>query len=208
MPRLTPEGRRDQAQRQTSSPTRPGSTLTPGWVAVCKDGGCCSCDGSIHWFEQDSVRSGQRRLFHPRPRQTAGTLRVATTCASRIMGAKVRRDKPAWDRNERVRHRRPSEPRWPRVMREFSQEGWRSVDRGKCRQGIEPRNRLGLGCRHYLRSWKATRPVALSQVTGRPRVVEDPWHARTLHAREPGDPLVARSDGAAGRKGKATAVIQ
>jgi hypothetical protein len=43
------------------------------------------------------------------------------------------------ERNERVRHRRPSEPRWPRVMHQSSQENWRSVDRGKCRQGIEPR---------------------------------------------------------------------
>ena len=49
-----------------------------------------------------------------------------------------------------------------------------AFDRGKCRQGIEPRNTLGVGCRRFLRSRKATRAVALSQVTGQPRVVEDP----------------------------------
>ncbi len=43
-------------------------------------------------------------------------------------------------RNERVRHRRRSESRWPRVMRWFSKGRHRSVDRGMGRQGKEPRD--------------------------------------------------------------------
>jgi hypothetical protein len=39
--------------------------------------------------------------------------------------------------------------------------------------------------------WKAIPPVALSRAAGGPRAVEEPGHARKLHAREPGDPTVA-----------------
>ena len=39
-----------------------------------------------------------------------------------------------------------------------------------------------------------------------PRAVGEPWHARNLHAREPGDPMLARRvDHRTGRSGKAKA---
>ena len=65
-------------------------------------------------------------------------------------------------------------------------------------------------------------PAALSRAVGEPRAVEEPGHARKmLHAREPGDPAVARgplSDASSwmvrgvvqrlvGREGNAVAVI-
>jgi hypothetical protein len=49
---------------------------------------------------------------------------------------------------------------------------------------------------------KATRPVSLSRDAGRSCAVEDPEHVRTHLAREPGEPLPARGDGATGRAGK------
>jgi len=39
--------------------------------------------------------------------------------------------------------------------------------------------------------WKAIPLVALSQAAGGPCAVEEPGHARNLHAREPGGPMVA-----------------
>ena len=44
------------------------------------------------------------------------------------------------ERDENARHRRYSEPRWPRVMRRHPQGCRRSVDRGTYRSAIEPRN--------------------------------------------------------------------
>jgi hypothetical protein len=45
------------------------------------------------------------------------------------------------------------------------------------------------------------------RVAGRPRAVKEPWHARNLQAREPGDPTVRPSvDHRAGRSGNAKAV--
>ena len=56
-------------------------------------------------------------------------------------------------------------------------------------------------------SWewrKATSLVALSRAASGPRAVEEPEHARNLHAREPGGPRIARPcDQRAGRSGKA-----
>jgi hypothetical protein len=40
-----------------------------------------------------------------------------------------------------------------------------------------------------------------------PRAVEEPWHVRKLHAREPGDPVLTQSaDHRVGRSGNAKAV--
>ena len=44
------------------------------------------------------------------------------------------------ERDENARHRRSSDPRWPRVMRWCPVRAQRSVDRGTCRPAIEPRN--------------------------------------------------------------------
>ena len=48
------------------------------------------------------------------------------------------------------------------------------------------------GCRRCPNEWKATSLTALSRVVGGPRVVREPLHAGSLHAREPGDPTLAR----------------
>jgi hypothetical protein len=65
---------------------------------------------------------------------------------------------------------------------------------------IEPRNHIERGCRRRPYRRKATRTDASTRASGRPRAVEDPMHVRTLHAREPGGPLVIRLDGEAGRR--------
>jgi len=72
---------------------------------------------------------------------------------------------------------------------------------------IEPRNQA-VRCRRRVYGRKATSRAALSQAASGPRAVEEPVHARNLHVRDPGGPTVARRvDGAAGRSGKAKAVI-
>jgi hypothetical protein len=43
--------------------------------------------------------------------------------------------------------------------------------------------------------WKATPSATPARVAGGPRGVEEPMHAPNLHAREPGDPAVARLPG-------------
>ena len=74
-------------------------------------------------------------------------------------------------------------------------------------RAIEPRNQKS-GVPTLSEKWKATSLVALSRAAGGPRAVGEPWHARNLHAREPGDPGPARlADHRAGRSGNAEAVI-
>ncbi len=74
-------------------------------------------------------------------------------------------------------------------------------------RAIEPRNQKS-GVPTLSEKWKATSLVALSRAAGGPRAVGEPWHARNLHAREPGDPVSARlADHRAGRSGNAKAVI-
>src|SRR5579859_3075276 len=54
--------------------------------------------------------------------------------------------------------------------------------------------------------WKATPLAAPARAAEGPRGVEEPMHARNLHAREPGDPIVARLPRSGrGRSGKAGA---
>jgi hypothetical protein len=51
-------------------------------------------------------------------------------------------------------------------------------------------------------------PAALPRAAGGPRAVGEPGHVRNLHAREPGEPVLARPlDQRAGRSGNARAVI-
>lgn len=81
------------------------------------------------------------------------------------------------------------------------------LDRGTCRPAIEPRNHGDRGADAVAQKRKATSSAALSRVVDGPRAVGEPVHARNLHAREPGDPTVARLvDRRAGRSGKAKAV--
>ena len=56
---------------------------------------------------------------------------------------------------------------------------------------IEPRYQRS-GCRRRETKRKATSLAALSRAVSGPRAVQEPGHVRNLHAREPGDPMVAR----------------
>ena len=62
---------------------------------------------------------------------------VCCFCAERGESAGINRHE---ERDENARHRRSSDPRWPRVMRWRPARAQRSVDRGTCRPAIEPRN--------------------------------------------------------------------
>ena len=49
-----------------------------------------------------------------------------------------------------------------------------ALDRGTCRQAIEPRNKPRSGRRHRCVKWKATPPTALARAASGPRGVEEP----------------------------------
>ena len=88
-------------------------------------------------------------------------------------------------------------------VREGGGEALTGVRAGRA---IEPRNQsFGVPTPSPWR--KATPARALSRAAGGPRAVGEPGHVRNLHAREPGDPTLARRViGEAGRSGKAEAV--
>ena len=70
---------------------------------------------------------------------------------------------------------------------------------------IEPRKSCS-GCRRCSHERKATSAAAPSRAAAGPRAVEEPMHARNLHAREPGGPASARpADHRTDRSGKAEA---
>src|SRR5216684_6478042 len=69
----------------------------------------------------------------------------------------------------------------------------RSVDRGTCRSGIEPRNKLSSGCRPFNDVGKATTGGPQRQGPLVSREVRDPRHARKQLAREPGDPATTQA---------------
>ena len=111
--------------------------------------------------------------------------------------------------NERVLHRRPSESRWPRVMRWRPARAQRSVHRGARRPAIEPRNGSYLGV--PTRSKTSEGNTAGGVIASRqrtPRGLRTRACVRALYAenreisRSP-----ARRDGGAGRAGKVEAVI-
>jgi hypothetical protein len=111
------------------------------------------------------------------------------------------------ERNERVRHRRSSAPRWPWAMRHRPRGRWRSVGQGYLQAGLLSREISVSGCRRCPNMRKATSQAAsYARAVGGPRAVREPLHVGSLHAREPGDPTVARpADHGAGRSGKAEA---
>src|SRR2546422_5666252 len=74
----------------------------------------------------------------------------------------------------------------------------RSVDRDTCGPGIQPRKTLPPGCRRCKEKRKAPLGASISRDATGPRAVRDPVHVRKRLAREPGGPLVARSDGRCG----------
>ena len=70
-------------------------------------------------------------------------------------------------------------------------------------RAIEPTKESWFGVPTLSDRWKATPPAALSRVADGPRAVEEPVHAWSLHAREPGGPALARQVGhRTGRSGK------
>src|SRR5918996_402774 len=79
--------------------------------------------------------------------------------------------------------------------------GWRrSVDRGTCGPGIQPRKTSPPGCRRCKEKRKAPPGASISRDATGPRAVRDPVHVRQHLAREPGDPLVTRSGGRYGSR--------
>jgi len=95
-----------------------------------------------------------------------------------------------------------SEPHRPRVMH-VQPQGWtRSVDRGSCRRGIEPRNHHKSECRHCSSCGKATPVDATTRVSAGLCEVEDPRMYGKLHARDPGGPTNARHEVVSGPVGE------
>jgi hypothetical protein len=72
---------------------------------------------------------------------------------------------------------------------------------------IEPRNQRDRGADAVEQAGRQYRWWRYARVARGPRAVREPVHVRNLHAREPGDPTVARPvDGRVGRLGNAEAV--
>src|SRR5437667_8376935 len=94
--------------------------------------------------------------------------------------------------NEKVIRKWSSDPHRPRVMRSHSQGRRRSVDRGTCGPGIQPRKKLTPGRRRCKEKRKAPSGAPISRGAPESRAVRDPVHARRPLAREPGDPKSAQ----------------
>ena len=87
------------------------------------------------------------------------------------------------------------------VAREGGGEALTGVRAGRA---IEPRKNQGRGADAVYRGGRQHRPWRYTRATVGPRAVREPVHVLNLHAREPGDPTVARAaDHGAGRSGKA-----
>src|SRR5438876_4560791 len=77
-------------------------------------------------------------------------------------------------------------------MRSRLQGRRRSVDRGTCGPGIEPRKTHPPGCRRRRRTRKAPPRAPIPRGARGSRAVRDPVHVRKHLAREPGGPVPAR----------------
>src|SRR5713226_2651000 len=100
----------------------------------------------------------------------------------------VRRLKPARCSEWKVIRKWISDPHRPRVMRSCPR-GWRrSVDRGTCGPGIQPRKTLTPGRRPCRRKGKAPSGTPISRGVPESRAVRDPVHVPKHLAWEPGDP--------------------
>src|SRR4029453_13155472 len=77
-------------------------------------------------------------------------------------------------------------------MRGRSRGRHRSVDRGTCGAGIQPRNKISPGCRRCKEKRKAPSGTSTARDVAEPRAVTDPEHVRKRLAREPGDPVFIR----------------
>src|SRR5258708_39527786 len=85
-----------------------------------------------------------------------------------------------------------SDPHRPRVMRSCLQRQRRSVDRGTCGPGIQPRKTITPGRRRCKEKRKAPSGTPISRGVAESRAVRDPVHVRKHLAREPGDPKSAQ----------------
>src|SRR5437870_6435762 len=94
--------------------------------------------------------------------------------------------------NAKVIRKWNSDPHRPRVMRSCSQGQRRSVDRGTCGPGIQPRKFLSPGRRRCKEKRKAPSDAPISRGVPESRAVRDPVHVCRHLAREPGDPKSAQ----------------
>jgi len=90
------------------------------------------------------------------------------------------------------------------VAREGAGEALTGVRAGRA---IEPRNQGVRGADAVKQAGRQHRWWRYARAARGPRAVGEPVHVRNLHAREPGDPTLARpGDDRAGRSGNAEAV--
>src|ERR1700731_507244 len=85
-------------------------------------------------------------------------------------------------------------------MRSSPQGERRSVDRGTCGPGIQPRKKLAPGRRRCKEKRKAPPGASISRDAAGSRAVRDPVHVRKHPAREPGGPVLARSGWSCGTR--------
>src|SRR2546425_8915686 len=85
-------------------------------------------------------------------------------------------------------------------MRRRSQGRRRSVDRGTCGPGIQPRKEPPPGRRRCKEKRKAPSGASRSRDATEPRAVRDPGHVRKHLAREPGGPVSTRGRGCRGTR--------
>ncbi len=151
------------------------------------------CQAELTLAHQDQHRRGEPKSRRRRAQTTATTCRsgaAATTSVPSFGSAGINRHR---ERNERVRHRRSSAPRWPWAMRWRPRGRWRSVGQGYVQAGLLSREISVSGCRRCPNERKATSPTAFyARAVGGPRAVREPLHAGSLDAREPGDPTLAQ----------------
>src|SRR6266550_2208657 len=83
-------------------------------------------------------------------------------------------------------------------MRSRSRGRRRSVDKGMCGPGIQPRKKITPGRRRCRRKRKAPSGTPISRGVWESRAVTDPVHVRKHLEREPGDPRFAQGRSCSG----------
>src|SRR6266511_4408207 len=222
---VTPEEPHCAARRPVISPVQPGGTRREvpgsdalprserfrGTIAWQESNGRVQayetrrCGTRVIWLKLDCLNLNlqEAQLLRPPERRLKPVPRPALTWCGGWESAGINRHEGG---DGRALRRRASDPRRPRVMRRRPVRAWRSVDRGTCRPGYRAAKSES-GVLTLSNRWKATLLPAFSRAGGGPCAVKEPWHARNLHAREPGEPVSARPpDQRVGRPGDAKAV--